>query len=110
MIEITQSAAQAIANYMATSTPDALGIRLAVRGHGCSGFGYDMSVVRQGNKTMLDDVYPCGRFSLFVDQCSRIYLDGMTIDYVTDLMGSGFRFNNPHVTKSCGCGHSVAFD
>jgi len=84
--------------------PETAGLRVRVVPGGCSGFQYSLNIEeesRQGD-FVLDDK----GVRLFVDMFSAQYLNGVEIDYVTNMMGSGFTFNNPNATGSCGCGSS----
>jgi iron-sulfur cluster assembly accessory protein len=56
----------------------------------------------------LDKTYNFGELKVFVDQASLLYLDGAEVDYVDSLEGSGFKFNNPNVKSTCGCGSSFS--
>lgn len=57
---------------------------------------------------MLDKTYDFNGLRLFIDQASLLYLDGVSVDYVETLEGSGFKFNNPNVKSTCGCGSSFS--
>lgn len=78
-------------------------LRLQVKGGGCSGFAYDLyfDQVRPTDKT-----YTSHEVALVVDPMSLQYLRGTEIDYVEGLQGAGFKFNNPNVKSTCGCGSS----
>ncbi len=86
--------------------PEEAGLRVRVVPGGCSGFQYSLNIEegsRQGDYVLeLDGV------RLFVDMFSAQYLSGITIDYVTNMMGSGFTFENPNATGGCGCGSSFS--
>src|SRR5207244_13149536 len=84
--------------------PNPAGLRISVVGGGCSGFSYTMAFENQPN--MLDKTYNYDGLKVFVDQASLLYLDGAEVDYVESLEGAGFKFNNPHVKSTCGCGSS----
>jgi iron-sulfur cluster insertion protein len=84
---------------------DRMGLRLRVVGGGCSGFAYDLYF---DEPTELDVEFALAGVQVFVDQMSLMYLDGTEIDYVEGLMGAGFKFNNPNVKSTCGCGASFA--
>ena len=62
----------------------------------------------QDGSAMLDKTYQFGPLKVFVDQASMLYLDGAEVDYVETLEGSGFKFNNPQVKSTCGCGSSFS--
>ncbi|MEK8023666.1 MAG: iron-sulfur cluster assembly accessory protein [Candidatus Hydrogenedentota bacterium] len=80
------------------------GLRVAVKGGGCSGFSYSLSLAEA--PTEKDQVFESGGVRVFVDPKSYLYLSGMTLDFQDGLMGKGFVFNNPNATKTCGCGSS----
>ena len=82
-----------------------MGLRLRVVGGGCSGFSYDLYF---DEKTEMDVSFSQNGVEMFVDQMSLMYLDSTTVDYVEGLMGAGFKFNNPNVTSTCGCGSSFS--
>ncbi|HWP37533.1 MAG TPA: iron-sulfur cluster assembly accessory protein [Gemmatimonadales bacterium] len=83
---------------------DKVGLRVAVLPGGCSGFKYGLNIEEQP----LDDdiVVEEAGLRVFVDTFSAQYLDGVTIDYVSGLHGSGFTFDNPNASGGCGCGSS----
>lgn len=81
-------------------------IRLRVLGGGCAGFRYDMFFEETINE--LDDVSEFDGVKIIVDPLSLQYLENLEIDYIDELIGSGFKFNNPNVTGSCGCGSSFS--
>lgn len=80
------------------------GLRVAVRGGGCSGFEYALDFEKEPREN--DWVYEQGDLSVFVDAVSARYLEGTTIDYVMGMSGAGFKFNNPKAAGTCGCGSS----
>lgn len=80
------------------------GLRVSVQPGGCSGFRYGLLIEEQ--KADDDLVVPQEGFNVFIDPFSAQYLDGVTIDYVSSMQGSGFTFNNPNATGGCGCGSS----
>jgi iron-sulfur cluster assembly protein len=82
------------------------GLRIRVVPGGCSGFSYSMQIEdgpRQG-----DEIIDHGGLRVFVDMFSRQYLEGVEVDYVNSVMGSGFTFSNPNASGSCGCGSSFS--
>lgn len=87
----------------------ALGLRIGIRGGGCTGFSYLFEWADEPPRDN-DRVF---EFSdgvrLFVDPKSLVYLNGTELDFVTNMMGHGFKFQNPNVKGSCGCGESVQF-
>jgi iron-sulfur cluster insertion protein len=80
------------------------GLRVAVRGGGCSGFEYALDFEQEPRES--DWVYDQGGLTLFVDAVSARYLEGTSIDYVLGMSGAGFKFNNPQARGTCGCGSS----
>lgn len=80
------------------------GLRLGVLGGGCSGLSYQFKFEPKPRAN--DNVFEFDGVQVFVDPKSILYLDGMTLDYKESLMQSGFEFQNPNATKSCGCGTS----
>jgi iron-sulfur cluster assembly protein len=80
------------------------GLRVSVQPGGCSGFRYGLLIEEQAAED--DLVLEQGGFKVFVDPFSAQYLNGVTIDYVSSMQGSGFTFKNPNATGGCGCGSS----
>jgi iron-sulfur cluster assembly accessory protein len=80
------------------------GLRIAVRGGGCSGFEYALDYEGEARET--DWVYEQSGLTVYVDSVSARYLQGTTIDYVFGMNGAGFKFNNPQAKGTCGCGSS----
>ncbi len=104
MIQLTPKAIERIRKVFATQHVEGGGLRLGVQGGGCSGLSY---LIRfEPKERPSDQVYDFDGVKVFVDPKSLIYLDGMTLDYKESLMQSGFVFDNPNATKSCGCGTS----
>ena len=105
-LQVTDSAVAEIKKFMSgeEGLPATAGLRVRVVPGGCSGFQYSLNIEedsRQGD-FILDEK----GVKLFVDMFSGQYLNGVQIDYVTGVMGSGFTFTNPNATGSCGCGTS----
>ena len=103
-VQLTERAVGKVKEIMSSQDPAPVGLRIAVVGGGCSGFSYSMAFENQPN--MLDKTYNYEGLKIYVDQASMLYLDGAEVDYVETLEGSGFKFNNPHVKSTCGCGSS----
>lgn len=82
------------------------GLRIAVRGGGCSGFEYALDFENEARDN--DWIYEQGDLTLYVDAISAKYLEGTSIDYVLGTSGAGFKFNNPQARGTCGCGSSFA--
>ena len=106
MVQITPGAVNKVKEIMEAQSPKPSGLRLAVVGGGCSGFSYSMAFENKPN--MLDKTYDYEGLKIFVDQASMLYLEGAEVDYVETLEGSGFKFNNPNVKSTCGCGSSFS--
>jgi len=104
MISLTEKAVGKVKEILDTQDPKPAGLRIAVVGGGCSGFQYSMAFENQ--PTMLDKTYNYDGLKVFVDQASLLYLEGAEVDYVETLEGSGFKFSNPNVKSTCGCGSS----
>lgn len=103
-ITITAKAAEKVADFMKQEGNKALFLRVYVTGGGCSGLSYGMGFEEKADED--DAVLEQNGVKLLVDSYSQRYLKGANVDYVESLMGSGFKINNPNVTKSCSCGHS----
>jgi iron-sulfur cluster assembly accessory protein len=105
MLELTSTAVTKVKEILSQQTPSPAGLRVAVVGGGCSGFSYHMAFENQVNQDS-DSVFEFDGLKVLVDQMSQMYLDGVSIDYIETLEGSGFKFNNPNVKSTCGCGSS----
>lgn len=106
MIILTEKAISKVREVLSARSAEGAfkGIRVSVVGGGCSGFQYAMNLEKSSREN--DEIIEANGFKVFVDDQSRLYLEGTEIDYVETLHGSGFKFNNPNVTGSCGCGES----
>jgi iron-sulfur cluster assembly accessory protein len=104
MVQLTEVAAGKVKEIMSQQNPAPTALRVAVVGGGCSGFSYHMAFENQENPS--DNIYEYDGVKLLVDQMSEMYLDGVQIDYIETLEGAGFKFNNPNVKSTCGCGSS----
>ncbi|QMT30820.1 iron-sulfur cluster assembly protein IscA [Alysiella filiformis] len=103
MITITQNAANHISNFLAKRGKGE-GIRLGVKTSGCSGMAYTMEFV---DDIQADDlVFEELGVKIFIDPKSHVYLDGTRVDYTKEGLQEGFKFDNPNVKESCGCGES----
>ncbi len=85
--------------------PATYGLRLAIKGGGCSGLSYDLKFDGVQDKDLIQDQQ---EFKVFIDPKSAIYLKGMVVDFDDGLTGKGFTFANPNATNSCGCGESFS--
>ena len=107
-LTVTQLAAAEVRRFIEAEgvAPERGGLRVSVQPGGCSGFKY--SLVIEDRAAEDDIVVPREGFNVFVDPFSAQYLNGVTIDYVTSMQGSGFTFKNPNSTGGCGCGSSFS--
>jgi iron-sulfur cluster assembly accessory protein len=106
-INLTPKAVEMIKTTREQEGMDAeCGLRVAVRGGGCSGFEYALDFDQESRET--DFVIEYDDLKVLIDSVSARYLQGTTIDYVLSGMGSGFKFNNPNASGSCGCGSSFS--
>ncbi len=106
MITITEKAAGKVKEIADSEALGGQGLRLRVVGGGCSGFSYDLYFEDQ--PTDMDETFQANGVNLYIDPLSFQYLDGTEIDYVEGLHGAGFKFNNPNVKGTCGCGSSFS--
>ena len=107
MVQLTPVAITKVKEILTQQTPSPTGLRVAVVGGGCSGFSYHMAFENAVNENS-DSVYEFDGLKVLVDQMSEMYLDGVSIDYIESIEGSGFKFNNPNVKSTCGCGSSFS--
>ncbi len=105
-VTITSAAAVEVQKFMSAENvaPEVGGLRVSVQPGGCSGFKYSLLI--EDKPAEDDSIISQGNFNVFVDPFSMQYLNGVTIDYVTSMQGSGFTFKNPNATGGCGCGSS----
>jgi iron-sulfur cluster assembly accessory protein len=105
-VGLTAKAAEKVKEIRAEETiEDNYGLRLKVQGGGCSGFSYDLYFDLPQD---IDHSFDSHGVKLLCDQMSLMYLMGTEIDYVEGLHGAGFKFNNPNVKSTCGCGSSFS--
>jgi len=106
MVKITAMAAAKVNEIReAEAIESGMGLRLRVVGGGCAGFSYDLYFDEQ---TEVDRRFTANGVDVVVDEMSLMYLAGTEIDYVEGLQGAGFKFNNPNVKSTCGCGSSFS--
>ncbi|MGC9291199.1 MAG: HesB/IscA family protein [Acidobacteriaceae bacterium] len=103
---LTPQASAKVREIMATQDPLPAGLRIGVVGGGCSGFQYSMSFENQAG--MMDKVFQFDGVKVFVDATSLMYLNGCVVDYVETVEAAGFKFDNPNVKNTCGCGSSFS--
>jgi iron-sulfur cluster assembly accessory protein len=105
-LNMTPFAITKVKEIMAQQNPAPAGLRLGVVGGGCSGFSYSMSF--DNSAGMMDKSFEFDGLKVFVDATSLMYLSGCVVDYVETLEGAGFKFENPNVKSTCGCGSSFS--
>jgi len=103
-IHVTDAAAQMVRNLLVQKEVPDYGLRVFVSGGGCSGLQYGMALEKEARS--YDHVIEASGVKLYVDPTSMMYLNDATIDYEDNLMGGGFRIDNPNAVSACGCGHS----
>lgn len=105
-VTLSPAAITKVREIMATQEPVPAGLRIGVVGGGCSGFQYSMSFENQSG--MMDKIFTFEGLKVFVDATSVMYLNGCVVDYVETLEAAGFKFENPQVKSTCGCGSSFS--
>jgi len=107
-LQVTPSAVKRIRVILAKEgiSLDEGGLRLGVKGGGCSGMSYSVGFDAHPRET--DNIFTFENVRVFIDPKSFVYLQGMTLDYEETLIRQGFNFINPNSTKSCGCGSSFS--
>ena len=103
MITITENAAKYINSYL-TKRGKGLSVRLGVKTSGCSGMAYNLEFVDEASAE--DLVFEEHGARVYIDPKSLVYLDGTQVDYTKEGLQEGFKFENPNVKDSCGCGES----
>jgi len=106
LITVTPKAAEKIKEFMKEEKENPGYLRVYVQGGGCSGLSYGMGFETKPEDD--DTIFEETGVKLLVDSYSQDHLKGANIDYIESLMGSGFKINNPNVTKSCSCGSSFS--
>jgi iron-sulfur cluster assembly protein len=104
MVTLTDKAAEAIRSIFAQQGKPDASLRVYVAGGGCSGLQYGMAIEEVAEEN--DNVFESHGIRILVDEISHPYIDGSEVDFEENLMGGGFRVNNPNAVRSCGCGHS----
>jgi iron-sulfur cluster assembly accessory protein len=103
-VNFTATAIAKVKEIMAQQNPVPAGLRVGVVGGGCSGFSYSMSF--ENGAGMMDKTFDFDGLKVYVDATSLMYLKGVSVDYVETLEAAGFKFDNPNVKSTCGCGSS----
>ena len=105
-VNLTPKAVEKVKEILSQQDPAPAGLRVGVVGGGCSGFSYSMSF--ENTAGMMDKTFEFDGLKVFVDATSAMYLNGCIVDYVETLEGAGFKFENPNVKSTCGCGSSFS--
>lgn len=104
MVMLTPAAVDAVRSLLAKRNLEGYALRVFVSGGGCSGFQYGMALEANIRDSDLTEEYD--GVQVVIDEISIDYLRGASIDYVDDVMGSGFKIENPNAVSACGCGNS----
>ena len=105
-LNMTPNAIVKVKEIMGQQNPAPSGLRVGVVGGGCSGFSYSMSFENAAG--LMDKTFEFDGLKVYVDATSLMYLNGCVVDYVETLEGAGFKFENPNVKSTCGCGSSFS--
>ena len=116
IVELNEKAIKQVATLLAKEDKDAsnFGLRLAIKGGGCSGLSYDLQFDEKSDKDLTQtftnpqEDSEIKDINVFIDPKSAIYLKGMTVEFDDGLMGKGFVFKNPNASNTCGCGESFS--
>lgn len=104
-VKITPQAYGEVKKLIDNEAKPGIGLRLGVKGGGCSGLSYDLQFTPgEPGDTVID----LEDFKVFIDVKSTIYLKGMALDFEGGLQGKGFVFKNPNASSTCGCGESFS--
>jgi iron-sulfur cluster insertion protein len=108
MVTMTARAVDKVKEIAASDeTIKELWLRVTVKGGGCAGFTHDLCFEEKVGE--MDEEFDCSGVKVYIDPLSFQYLENTEIDYVQEAHAEGFKFNNPNVKGSCGCGSSVSF-
>jgi iron-sulfur cluster assembly accessory protein len=106
MLTLTENARKAIGRFIQGCETPVAGLRISVSGGGCSGLQYGMALEESSKSD--DTVVKIDQLKIFVDPLSVPLLQGVTVDFLDSMEGSGFKFHNPNASASCGCGNSFS--
>ena len=105
-LELTPAAARRVTAIMnEQNITQTHGVRLGVKSGGCSGMSYLLEIDEPAET---DRVFESNGVRIFCDPKSYLFINGVQVDYIDDLLNGGFRFENPNVKRACGCGTSFA--
>lgn len=115
IVELNEKAIKQVALLLGKEAkdPENFGLRLAIKGGGCSGLSYDLQFDEKAEKDLIQnfknpDEADVKEINVFIDPKSAIYLKDMTVEFDDGLMGKGFVFRNPNASNTCGCGESFS--
>ena len=103
MVQLTDIAAEKVTQFLSSEQVDGAGLRVGVKGGGCSGFQYQLAL---DESKAGDHIFEDRGVRVIVDEASLELIDGSIVDYQESLMGAGFEVKNPNVVAACGCGSS----
>jgi len=103
VVQLTDIAAQKVTQFLSSEQVDGAGLRVGVKGGGCSGFQYQLAL---DESKAGDHIFEDRGVRVIVDEASLELVDGSIVDYQESLMGAGFEVKNPNVVAACGCGSS----
>jgi iron-sulfur cluster assembly accessory protein len=106
MLTLTENAQKAIGRFIQGADTPVEGLRISVTGGGCSGMQYGMALEESSNAD--DIVVDLGDVRVLIDPASAPLLEGVQVDFLESMEGSGFKFENPNASASCGCGKSFS--
>lgn len=106
MITLTEKAGAKVKEIMGLENKGAYGLRVYVKGGGCSGFEYGMAFEEKATEE--DSILEMHGVKLFIDPYSAPMLEGTEVDYIDNLQGAGFAIKNPNAKSTCGCGNSFS--
>jgi iron-sulfur cluster assembly protein len=104
-VTLTENAAKRVKSFM-KKRGEIAGLRLGVRSSGCSGFAYVLEYADQAEPE--DQIFESNGVKIIVDPKSLVFLNGTELDYTREGLNEGFKFNNPNVKNTCGCGESFS--
>lgn len=107
MITLTERAATELSDLIKTNDKENSALRVWVAGGGCSGLSYGMALDDNAPEAE-DQVFEQSGLKIYVDPISLNYMTGASVDYVDDVLGGGFKIENPNAVSSCGCGSSFS--
>ena len=105
MVTLTPMAVEKVRIFLADEENKGKALRVYVEGGGCAGFQYGLAF---DDKKESDAVIACDGVEVAIDPMSAMYLNGIRVDFVEGLYGTGFKIENPNTKSACGCGHSFS--